>query len=55
MRGLEDFRFGINSTDKSRGGYHQEIRLSIVAPLHGKSIARPISDEVVARDILDKI
>jgi hypothetical protein len=25
MRGLEDFRFGIDSTDKSRGGYHQEI------------------------------
>ncbi|TAG58029.1 MAG: hypothetical protein EAZ28_16110 [Oscillatoriales cyanobacterium] len=23
-----DFRFGIDSTDKSRGGYHQEIRLS---------------------------
>ena len=25
MRGLEDFRFGIDFTDKSRGGYHQEI------------------------------
>ena len=25
MRGLEDFRFWIDSTDKSRGGYHQEI------------------------------
>jgi hypothetical protein len=23
-----DFRFWIDSTDKSRGGYHQEIRLS---------------------------
>jgi len=26
MRGIEDFRFGIDSTDKSRGGYYQEIR-----------------------------
>jgi hypothetical protein len=25
MRGLEDFRFGIDSTDKSGGLYHQEI------------------------------
>jgi len=25
MRGLEDFRFWIDFTDKSRGGYHQEI------------------------------
>jgi hypothetical protein len=25
MRGLEDFRFWIDSTDKSGGLYHQEI------------------------------
>jgi hypothetical protein len=30
MRGLEDFRFGIDSTDKSGSLYHQEIRLSIL-------------------------
>jgi len=27
----------------------------ILAALHGKSIAKPIADEVVARAILDKI
>ena len=30
MRGLEDFRFWIDSTGKFGGLYHQEIRLSLL-------------------------